>query len=247
MRRLLSRRLAIIAIAAVLVAGGAVAALAASSSGGSKAGSRPHAASATSVSDTRLAANRTQRAGNRVLGTAASYLGMSLSQLRRELRTGKSLAQIADQTSGKSESGLIAAVEKTKQGKITKASTRLDKRVTAQVKALGGPTALRRIHTLRQYALAYLGITAQQLRSDVAAHKSLAQIAATTAGKSEAGLVEAIVAARKQQLEAIASRGRLSSSELDSRIASLQQRIRAYVGRTPHIASKRLARKSATS
>ncbi len=247
MRRLAPRRLAIIAIAALLIAGGAIAAVAASSSGGKKASPRPHAGNARPVSDTQLAPRLPRPTAGRVLNTAASYLGIGLPQLRRELRSGKSLAQIADQTSGKSEGGLIAAIEKTKQGKVAKVATRLDQRVSAQVKTPGGPRALRRVHTLREYALAYLGISAPQLRRDMAAHKSLAEIAATSTGKSEAGLIEAIVAARKQQLEAVAGRGLLSSSELDSRLSSLQQRIRAYVHRVAHLPGGRLARKSASS
>lgn len=44
------------------------------------------------------------------LSAAASYLGVSQSSLFQSLRSGKTLAQIADATSGKSESGLVAAL-----------------------------------------------------------------------------------------------------------------------------------------
>jgi hypothetical protein len=50
-------------------------------------------------------------AARRQLGeSAASYLGTTSATLKRELRSGKSLAQIADATAGKSKDGLVAAL-----------------------------------------------------------------------------------------------------------------------------------------
>ncbi len=59
-----------------------------------------------------------------VLQTAASYLGLTQAQLRTDLRSGKSLNAIANAQSGKSASGLQAAL-------IAAAQTALGKRVTA--------------------------------------------------------------------------------------------------------------------
>ena len=44
------------------------------------------------------------------LGTAATYLGISQTSLFTQLRAGKTLAQIANGTAGKSAAGLIAAL-----------------------------------------------------------------------------------------------------------------------------------------
>jgi hypothetical protein len=55
---------------------------------------------------------------------AAQYLGISLATLRSELQSGKTLAQIASSTPGKSVAGLKAAI-------IAAATTRLDKAVSA--------------------------------------------------------------------------------------------------------------------
>jgi hypothetical protein len=55
---------------------------------------------------------------------AAQYLGISRATLRGELQSGKTLAQIASSTPGKSAAGLKAAI-------ITAATTRLHKAVSA--------------------------------------------------------------------------------------------------------------------
>jgi len=81
------------------------------------------------------------------LAAAATYLGITQSALLTQLESGKTLAQIADATSGKSTAGLVAAlvaVEKTelaaavKAGDLTQAqadqiSTGLQARITAMV------------------------------------------------------------------------------------------------------------------
>lgn len=61
-------------------------------------------------------------------------------------------------------------------------------------------------HRARAYDLAvageYLGLSATQLSSELAAGQSLAQIAGATSGKSAAGLTEALVAAHRAKLAA---------------------------------------------
>ncbi len=49
---------------------------------------------------------------------ASSYLGMTAAQLQSELQSGKTLAQIANATAGKSETGLIEALTKAKKEKL---------------------------------------------------------------------------------------------------------------------------------
>jgi hypothetical protein len=66
-------------------------------------------------------------------------------------------------------------------------------------------------------AAAYLGITTTQLAAKLSAGQSLAEIAAATPGRSAAGLIEALVTAKRAALAAIA--------------AKLPQRVRAEVER----------------
>jgi hypothetical protein len=72
-----------------------------------------------------------QRLGarGRGLGTAAAYLGLTREQLRAELRSGKSLAQIAT-AKGKTTSGLVAAMLAPVKERLAKAVE--SKRLTQQ-------------------------------------------------------------------------------------------------------------------
>jgi hypothetical protein len=73
--------------------------------------------------------------------TAARYLGLPTAQLRSDLRSGKSLGEIADATAGKSVAGLIEVLEAAGRQKLAAASSRLPSRVAAEVARVGGPVA----------------------------------------------------------------------------------------------------------
>lgn len=229
MKRLSPRRLTLVALVLALAAG-AAAALAAGGSGG-KSTTQKHNGAATPVSDTQLSHRHAHRSLQPTLSAAASYLGKSVLQLRSDLRSGKSLAQVAKETPGKSEAGLVAAVEQVRQKKLTKAQKRLDNRVTAQVRIPGGPRRGRHILSLREDARDYLGLSVSKLRADERSGKSLAQIAKETPGKSEAGLEAAIFNARKQQLQTAMKAGELTAVSETTSLAHLQRRIHAYVDR----------------
>ncbi|HEY3961220.1 MAG TPA: hypothetical protein VGL84_01720 [Gaiellaceae bacterium] len=75
--------------------------------------------------------------GNNDLATAAIYLGISQDTLRSDLQSGKTLAQVAKATSGKSVAGLIAAL-------VAKEKTDSAAAVTAMVNGtFPGPHGLR--------------------------------------------------------------------------------------------------------
>jgi hypothetical protein len=74
-------------------------------------------------------------------------------------------------------------------------------------------------------ATTYLGISESDLRSQLASGKSLAQIAASTSGKSSAGLIAAMVAAQKKQLDEAVSSGQISQSTADQIESNLKSRI----------------------
>jgi len=81
-------------------------------------------------------------------------------------------------------------------------------------------------------AAAYLGISESSLRSQLAAGKTLAQIANATSGKSASGLIDAMVAAERKQLEQAVSSGRLTQSQADQLEANVKTRITAMVNGT---------------
>jgi len=167
------------------------------------------------------------------LATAASYLGFSAGQLRKELYSGKSLAEIANATNGKSSSGLIAALEASDKQKLAAAAASLSARITAKVDRPGGRSRAMLV------ASSYLGLSATHLRSQLRSGKTLAQLANTTSGKSEAGLIEALVAATKAQLAKEVQAGSITPAQEQAKLPKLVARVTVRVKRTEHKRSSR--------
>lgn len=78
----------------------------------------------------------------------------------------------------------------------------------------------------------YLGLTRQQLAEQLAAGKSLAQVAAAQSGKTVDGLKAAIKAEAKKDVEADVAAGRVTPAERDAFLAELDARVTALVNRT---------------
>lgn len=132
------------AAVAILLAGGAFAAVSATGQSNPRKPANAH-----------RAAHRA-RARARDLVTAASYLGLSTAALSSELQSGKTLAQIANASSGKSASGLIEALEAAKRAKLAKAAARLPKRVSNEVNRPGGPGGEQRRQAREAKRLAHM-------------------------------------------------------------------------------------------
>jgi len=165
-----------------------------------------------------------KRAGT--LASAASYLGVSETRLRSEVRSGRSLAQIADATPGRSAAGLVAAVEAADRARLASAAATLPARVRAEVDRVPGGE-----HTLLAAAASYLGVSRAQLRRELRSGKTLAQVAAASAGKSASGLVAALVAARKGNIEAEVKAGVITQARANVLLAKLNRRVNAQVQR----------------
>lgn len=74
------------------------------------------------------------------LSAAATYLGIDAATLFQDLRNGKTLAQIADATSGKSASGLIDALVKAAESRFGgsgPSEAQIRARITAMVNGTG--------------------------------------------------------------------------------------------------------------
>ena len=209
MRRIRTTPALVAMLAAVVVAAGAGAAIAAGS--GSAPAARSHVG-----------------ARHGLLAVAASYIGVAPKQLRQEVRAGSTLAQIAA-AHGKSEAGLIQALE---QPVRAREKARLAQRITALVqgRARFRPGDRPRVVlALRSAAIAYLGVPAAQLRSDLGSGRTLAQIAASLPGKSEAGLIAAIVEAARKRIAAALAAGRITSARAARIEGALPARIKARV------------------
>jgi hypothetical protein len=220
---MLKRRLALAVALLALLAGGTAVALGATGSGRSARHGHRHA-----------------HAGARhgLLTSASGYLGIPATQLRSELASGKTLAQIADATPGKSEAGLVAALVAAGRQRLQSASTRLTTRVQALVQGKPGSLSHRRLGAghrhgaLRSAAIAYLGIDRKALAADLRSGQTLAQIADATPGKSATGLSHALLEAATKRLDASAAAGHLSKSAEATRLAKLQKRIQSALNRS---------------
>jgi hypothetical protein len=158
------------------------------------------------------------------LATAATYLGVPVSQLRSEVQSGKSLAEIANATSGKSSAGLVAVLLAAGKEKLAKVQANLPMRVAALFNRVDVPGP-------RAVAARYLGLKPAELASELRSGKTLAQIADATSGKSAAGLIDAIVAERRSALAARVAAGSLTQEQANSRLARLRSRVTAAVNR----------------
>lgn len=194
--------------------------------------------------------------GGDELAAAATYLGTTQPALLTQLQSGKTLAQIADATSGKSAAGLIAALVAAEKaeldaavtaGRITQAQEdqivpTLEARFTELVNNTrpdhgpggpgfghghGGPGG-------DDFAAAatYLGLTQAALDAQLQAGKTLAQVADATSGKSAAGLVDALVAHETTELDAALKAGKITQAQHDQLVSGLKARFTALVNGT---------------
>jgi hypothetical protein len=147
-----------------------------------------------------------------VLTPAASYLDISVSTLTSHLKSGKTLAQEAT-ANGKTASGLVDAIvaAETKVLDAEKdAGWLTDSQETNLISNLkdaladlvnNGPAVPPTPRNgLLQTAANYLGLSVGDLRDDLAAGKTLAQ-EATAKGKTADGLVQALLAPLKTELD----------------------------------------------
>jgi hypothetical protein len=170
----------------------------------------------------------------------ATYLGLTNDQIRTQLASGKTLAQIAT-AQGKTVSGLEDAI-------VADAKTHLDAAVTAgKLTADQESTMLARLKShvdelvnstgppaggrggpgggpATQAIATYLGLTSDQIGTQLQAGKTLADIA-TAQGKTVGGLEDAIVADAKTHLDAAVAVGKLTADQESTMLANIASHV----------------------
>jgi hypothetical protein len=218
-------------------------AIAAVAAGGIIAVSADGGHGGTSSASTR--ANGTSPAGASEVVLAASYLGVTPAQLRNEMQAGRTLAQIADATDGKSAAGLLDALVSAKAGKLRatvaakKLSAKREKTRLADLRT----TIHAQINRLRADRIPgytglaatarYLGVSVSRLRAELLAGLSLAQIAGATPGKSASGLIDARVGAREVEIKTALASGEITRAHARTLMSKLRARVTHEVQRTP--------------
>jgi hypothetical protein len=177
-----------------------------------------------------------------LLRAAAQYLQLDRATLAKDLRSGQTLAQVAN-ARGKSVSGLQAAMVAAVKAKLDSAvsagritSTR-EQQVLARVQKLvdrlvnaklaAKPRARAR---LLATAAAYIGVKPKALLKELKG-KSLGEVA-TAHGKTAAGLKAALLAPFKARLDKAVAAGRISSADAEARLGRISARLDALISKT---------------
>src|SRR5262245_31123959 len=178
----------------------------------------------------------------------ADYLGLTAAQLRTQLESGKSLADVA-KAQGKTVGGLQDAIVADAKshldaavaaGRLTASQeasmladlkAHVDEIVTRVGPGPGGPGRHGGGPFDPSVIADYLGLTAAQLRTQLESGKSLADVAKAQ-GKTVAGPEDAIVAAATKKLDAAVADGRLTASQEASMLADLKAHVDEMVNRT---------------
>src|SRR5881409_2836239 len=166
--------------------------------------------------------------GADLYSTAATYIGITVDQLRTELGTTKSLADVAV-AHGKTRDGLIQALMAAEQ---TNLATLVDQKGAPHGRGPGGPGDRGVIGDSFAAAATYLGTSTADLRTKMQAGQTLAQIAAATAGKTRDGLVAALTADAKAKIAAAQAAGTITADQATQLGNGLADRIARLVDST---------------
>ena len=166
--------------------------------------------------------------GQDPFSVAANYIGITVDQLRTEMGTAKSIADVAV-AHGKTRDGLIQALVQAETQNITQRVTDLVDHKGAPQKPAGRPgfgpggPGFNFGQSL-QTAATYLGLSVSDLETKVRSGQTLAQIA-TAQGKTADGLVAALVQAETTQIDQAVKDGKLTADQATKIKSNLQQRI----------------------
>jgi hypothetical protein len=218
--KLRSRTTFAVAGAAVAIAASAGGALASGSGGGGTATTKDAGGPGIVIS-----LDESGRAGPPA--AIAGYLGLTKDELRAQLESGKTLAQIAS-AQGKSVSGLEDVMytdakthldQAVANGKLTSEQEQtmlaeLKSHLDDIVNSTGPRMAVKGVGggPFGEAAAAYLGLTPAELRAQIESGKTLAQVAADQ-GKSVDGLESAILAGAKARLDDAVAAGKITAAQ----------------------------------
>jgi len=176
---------------------------------------------------------------------AATYIGITEAQLRTELGTDKSLADVAV-AHGKTRDGLIQALTAAQQQSI---ATLIDQKgIGARPNPANGygpgpgfgrGPGDRVTGDSLAAAATYLGTTTSDLQTKIRAGQTLAHIANATAGKSRDGLFNALVADATAKIDAAQKAGTITADQATQLKSNLSTRLAQLVDTTGPIPGRR--------
>jgi uncharacterized protein (DUF433 family) len=162
--------------------------------------------------------NSTAKAPGKALQIAAATIGVSPADLVQQLRAGKSVADVATahHVDPQTVINALAGADKT--------------RIAERVNRKGLPNARRALRRGVQLAAKAMGVTPRELRAQLRAGKSIADVASEH-GVNLQTVTNALVAAATKQIDAAKSAGRIPASQATKIEANLPNRIDTLVHR----------------
>ena len=203
------------------------------------------------------------------LTTSAQYLGIADKDLRAKL-PGTTLAAIAGATPGKDRAGLVAALNTEGNADIDKALA--NKRITDdQAKQLRDalpnrvnefvdrkwptkPTAVAPMANVKaflgdllQAGQSYLGLPLAEIRTQMAAGKSLGDIANATPNKNRDGLVAALTLAANARIDQAVTQNKMTADQANTLKSKVTAEITAFVDRKMPVRGPKTTRPNTTA
>jgi len=166
--------------------------------------------------------------GKNATQAAAAYLGLGTSALRKRLRNGETLEQIAEATPGHSARGLLHTVTAARAAEL-RAQGRSPAEIRANVSRLRARLLLqlrrqRRSGAIVASAAGYLGISEAALRTQLRSGKTLIEVAAAH-GHSRKELIRGLVRARRGTLDEARRQGQINAAEEKSALRLLRRKV----------------------
>ena len=176
--------------------------------------------------------------GHDPFSIAAQYIGITVDQLRTEMGTTRSLADVAI-AHGKTRDGLVAALVTAETANITQRIGGLVDHKGAPQRGPGGDHGRFgpggpgfAFGQSFQAASTYLGISVSDIQAKLRSGQNLGQIAAATPGKSRDGLIAALVSAETAKIDQAVKDSKLTADQATKLKTDLQARITKLVDGT---------------
>ncbi len=158
---------------------------------------------------------------------AAAYLGISPEALRRRLRRGETLNEVAESTPGRSPRELMRTVLAYRAAELRKAG--LTRAQAQEQEQRLREKLTRKLHRTRRLGAAlapasrYLGIDEARLRAQLRSGRTIAQVAAAH-GHSREELLAGLMRVRERRLAAQRRAGTITAAEERKALALMRRR-----------------------
>jgi DNA-binding phage protein len=162
--------------------------------------------------------------GGGILDAALEYIGITREQYQTEAEAGKTLTEIAVE-SGKTREGLVAAMVAAGQTELVE---RVERVVDEDPPLRDGHKFKAFFGDLTEAAVTYIGLTREEVMTQLQGGSSLAEIAVAS-GKTREGLVAAMVAEGNAAIDEAEANGRITAEQAATAREALPEKVERIV------------------